>query len=337
MLMPGDSPPGPRRRWRRAAFFGGLVGALLALAVQLYDVVFGDNFHPLVPGWFYRSSQLGDAELERVVRRHGIRTVVNLRGICLGCDWYEGECRATHRCNVAQEDIGLSAGRLPPVSELRQLLRVLDQSEYPILVHCRQGIDRTGLVSALFLLLYTDADLREARREMSLRYGHVPLGRTGYMTRFFALYEKWLERNGLEHAPAVIRRWLKDGYSPGPALARLEVIEAPTQVPVGCPFSVRVRAHNLSAETWHFRPGNNAGVHLGYILSYDRARHSQRGRAGLFVANVEPGHSIELTLAVPPVPVPGPCFLMVDMLDEQQISWFYQSGSEPLQLEFTAE
>src|SRR5262249_12786946 len=156
----------------------------------------------------YRCAYPSEADLEEAIRRHGIRTVINLRGICFGADFYMDECRATHHLNVSQEDVGFSAGRLPPVCEMHLLVRALDHSECPILIHCRQGIDRTGLVSALILLLYTDADVSSARGQLGLPYGHVPLGRTVYMHEFFNLYEEWLAKQGLEHSREQFRRWL---------------------------------------------------------------------------------------------------------------------------------
>jgi len=320
----------PTSSWQRWALRGGVTGLLLAVSVQVGWLVLANNFHVVLPGAIYRSSQLSEADLERAVRRHGIRTVVNLRGICFGCAWYEEECRATHRCNVSQEDVGFSAGRLPPIGELRHLVRVLDQSEYPILIHCRQGVDRTGLVSTLVLLLYTETDLRTARRQLGLSYGHVPIGRTLQMFRFFDLYETWLSQQGLKHTQAVFRRWLEREYTPGPASARLELLEVPDQVPPGRPWSVRVRARNTSGQTWRLQPGSTAGVHCGYVLTNQRGTCLIKGRAGLFRAEVPPGESIDLTLALPAVPQAGPCYLMVDMLDEEQQCWFYQNGSDPL-------
>src|SRR5208283_699537 len=333
-LNPGtrNTEVGPRNPIWRSAFHGCLTGLLLAMVVQVGQVVLDNNFHAVVPGLVYRSSQLSDSDLEDAIRRHGIRAVVNLRGICAECPWYLNECRATHQGNASQHDIGFSAGRLPPVDELRYLLRVLDRSEYPILVHCRQGIDRTGLVSALVLLLYTDTDLNTARHQLDLRYGHVALGRTAYMRKFFALYEGWLQARGLEHSPPALRRWIEQDYSAGPCRCRLEVLELPKRVPLGKPWAVCVRATNTSAETWRLRPGSNAGVHAGFIMVNGQGLGLAHGKAGLFEAEVPPGQSIDLTVALPAVDAPGPCYLLVDMIDEQQC-WFYQNGSKPLTLE----
>lgn len=320
----------PHWSWRKSALYGCVTGALLAVGVQAGNIVFCNNFHALLPGRFYRCGQIGDAELDRLVSNYGIRTVINLRGICFGCDFYYDECRATHRLNVSQQDVGFSAGRLPPSCELKVLIRALDQSEQPVAIHCRQGVDRTGLVAAVVLLLYTDVDVKTARTELALRYAHVALGRTVYMDMFLDLYEEWLAGQGLPHSRAVFRRWLEKEYCPGPDRARIELVEAPSWLPLGQSWSVKVRVHNTSVKTWHFRPDATAGVHCGYALANVLGQPVAQSKAGVFNADIPPGHSIELTLALPAIRGAGIYYLMVDMLDEQQQSYFYQHGSTPL-------
>lgn len=327
-------PSKEKRRKGKLLLLGFLAGLALSLAWPVLHITIGDNFHELLPGRIYRCAQLNKKELDTVISQHGIRTIVNLRGWQPGCDWYLDESRAAHAGNVSLEDVGLSAGRLPPVGEIRRLVRVLDRSEPPILVHCKQGIDRTGLVSALALLLYTDVDVAGARRQLALSYGHVALGRTERMGEFFDLYEGWLQRQNIEHASVHFRRWLETDYSAGPGLAKLELIEMPSAPPLNQPWSVRVRAHNASDQTWQFRPGSTAGIHCGYLLTDARGKTLCRDKAGLFLAAVTPGQSIELTLALPRVAEAGTYYLMVDMQHEQQQSYFYQSGSTPLVHEF---
>src|SRR5262249_41159099 len=152
---------------------------LLALAslpalAEAVRVFFGANFHAVLPGRVYRCAQPSARALEELVARHGIRTVVNLRGCCDPFPWYLAQARATHRLDVCQEDICLSAGRLPSAPELRRLVEVIDRGEYPLLLHCRRGADRTGLASAVVLLLQPGVPLSQARRQLGLRYGHAP-------------------------------------------------------------------------------------------------------------------------------------------------------------------
>src|SRR5205823_11839393 len=127
-------------------------------------VFLGRNWHAVLPGFAYRSAQLSPDQLRAAARRVGVRTVVNLRGTSPDFDWYLDESRATRDADVAQEDVTLSAHRLPAPDELRRLVEVIDHAEYPLLLHCRQGVDRTGLAAALVLLLHTDATPAQARR-----------------------------------------------------------------------------------------------------------------------------------------------------------------------------
>ena len=242
------------------------------------------------------------------------------------------ECRGTHRLNVSQEDIGMSAGRLPAVPALHRLLDVLDHAEPPLLIHCHRGIDRTGLASALALLLYTDTTPEVARSELGLVRGHLAFGRTANIDRFFDLHEGWLAGQGLPHSPDALRRYVEHDYCPGECRARLELLgaERPLRLPRRRPVAVVLRCTNTSALPWHFQPGSTAGIHASYVV------HDERGeapfglrRAGLLRATVPPGGHIDLTLALPPLRKPGRYELTVDLLDEQSGS-FLQAGSEPL-------
>src|SRR5262249_49329886 len=146
-------------------------------------------------------------------------------------DWFQGECRATHDANVSQEDITLSAKRLPAPTEVRRLLEVLDNTEYPIVVHCQRGADRTGLVSTAYQLLQPGVTLDDARYQLSPRFGHVRAGRTVVIDEFFDLYEEWL--NGRKHEPALFREWVANGYIPGQYRAELSIVSpANLRIPV---------------------------------------------------------------------------------------------------------
>ncbi len=319
----------------RAGLGGALTGLVLAAAFQTVLLLLRNNVHEIVPGRVYRSAQLTGAQMEDMLRRHGIRTVVNLRGLCPELDWYIDECRAVQQHGVCLADIGFCAGRLPPVHELRYLVEVLDHCEYPILVHCRQGVDRTGLTAALVLLLYTDTRLDDALRQLSLGHGHVSLGRTGFMDRFFELYRQWLNARGEEHTSALFRHWIEKEYCAGSCSGRIEPVEVPRTVPAQRPWAARVQARNTSVAPWRMRPGTSAGVHVGYSLIDEQQRCVSMGRSGLFAAIVPPGGCIDVTVALPAL-AEGKYTLVLDLVDEQQ-GWFYQHGAEPLEWAFEVE
>ncbi len=324
-------PPG-KRRGLRFYWLLSLV-ALLALAGWLaWHVLFGFNFHVVIPGRVYRGAQPAPAALETMVKEHGIRTIVNLRGCGDPNDWYLRECRSVHDLGIAQEDFTFSAARLPPAGEIRRLVDVLDHADYPLFLHCRRGSDRTGMASVILLLLQPNSNLADTRHQLSPRFGHVPIGKTGVLDRFFDLYENWLGEMHQEHSPEVFRRWLFSEYQGGWCSARIEEFTPLNEDSrVGQPIGYRVRVRNLGNQTWHMRPGERAGFHLGYFI-WEKGRLVREGRAGLFERDVQPEGSVDMTLVIPPLNKAGRYRLLADMVEEQHC-WFYQAGSEPREVE----
>jgi hypothetical protein len=308
----------------------------LALALGLAEagrVLFGSNFHTVIPGRVYRCCQPTPRAIEQMVASHGIRTVVNLRGCCNPFPWYLDEARATARLGVCQEDVWFSAGRLPAIAEVRRLIEVLERSEAPLVLHCRRGADRTGLAAAIALLLLTDSTPAQAAWQLGPRYGHVALGRPANLDVFLDLYADWLRAHRLTHSPAVFRRWATGEYRAGACSAALELLSPrPLHVRRGEPAAVRVRARNTGDRPWRFRPTLTAGVHVGFHIWDGQDVQVAMDKAGLYDAEVPPGGSIEVTLALPALARRGRYRLMVDLSDERQC-WFFQVGSEPLEEE----
>ena len=89
----------------------------------------------------------------RIVRSHGIKTVLNLRGAHPEQAWYRAERSATLGAGATQIDMAMSSCEWMSRDQARMLVRVLDTCEYPLLIHCWRGSERTGLVSAMTELL----------------------------------------------------------------------------------------------------------------------------------------------------------------------------------------
>jgi len=337
MAATAEAPPAtaPVRRGlplRRLAWLAAAV-ALLRLAVEAYWVVFGTNFHAVLPGRIYRCAQPSAASLNRMVADQGIRTIVNLRGSCDPFDWYLDEARTAHRHNTCLEDISFSAGRLPSVPEVRRLILVLERTPYPIVLHCRRGADRTGLAAAMALLLTTETTVRDARRQLGWRFGHVALGRAAQLDQFLDFYQDWLTAEGKAHSQDAFRHWVLNDYCPGGYWSELALAQPPpTAVSVSEPTALHLRVHNASLRPWLLRPQWTAGVHLGCMIYDDQDRLVDVVKSGLRDEEILPGESTDFTVAVPPLRQPGRYRLQMDMVDERQC-WFYQTGSQPLEME----
>jgi protein tyrosine/serine phosphatase len=199
--------------WLRAVCAGSLLGLLLGVLTETLHVVLGPNLHVVIPQRIYRCAQPSERQLRHLAQAYGIRTLINLRGDCDDQEWYHEEKKTAAQVGVKFVDIGLWASLPPDRDEMRNFVKTLDNAEYPMLIHCHQGGDRTGLASALVLLLQTNTDFNEAKKQLSLRFGHNPIGRAAVMDRYLAAYERWLGRSGLRHSPAHLRHWIDEVYT----------------------------------------------------------------------------------------------------------------------------
>lgn len=152
----------------------------------------------------FRAPQPTEDELVRYIERHDIKTVVCLRG--------EGpESAATARAALYTgarfEQVPMSATRLPPPETLLRLWDLVATATRPLLFHCRAGVDRTGLASAL-CVLHDCGDLAKARRELDL----VPHGHTGLLGT--AAMDEVLDRYQPFHGRLAFPDWVRDVYAP---------------------------------------------------------------------------------------------------------------------------
>ena len=146
------------------------------------------NFHPVTAGEAYRSAQLSRSELERHIQEYGLRSILNLRGENPDKEWYRDEISVSKEYNLAHYDIALSAEREPTKEEVEKLMGIFRTAPRPILIHCMGGADRSGLVSAMWKVSIDKETKKEADGQLSIRYGHIPIGKTTAMDSFF---ENW--------------------------------------------------------------------------------------------------------------------------------------------------
>lgn len=165
--------------------------AALALFGYVLAVTKGDNFHAITEGEAYRSAQLDAERLAFYVRRHDIRSVINLRDEHPGEAWYDREIETCRRLGVKHFDIRMRSDRQPSGDTVDHLLWVFEHAPRPVLIHCRSGADRTGLAASLWKLAIDGEPRAAAAKQLSLYYGHLPFGERTEMDRFF---EEWQPR-----------------------------------------------------------------------------------------------------------------------------------------------
>jgi len=156
-----------------------LVSGLLAgLVTILVGYISSDlkhaNLRVVVPREVYRSGQMNADQLAHAVERYRVKSVLNLRGENLAAGWYQAETATAARLNVVHYDHRLSAEQELSLEQMDELMGLLSEIPKPVLIHCRAGADRAGLVSALYLFALEGRSPSEAGAELSVWRGHVP-------------------------------------------------------------------------------------------------------------------------------------------------------------------
>ena len=161
------------------------------------------NWGVVAPGRLYRSNHPLPWQLRQAARRLGVKTVINLRGERAGCGSDRLGRVAARDAGLVQLDAPFESRGAPHKDRILRLVHLLEKAEEPILIHCKSGADRTGLVAGIWLLLQ-GRPVEEARAQLSLRHGHIRQSKTGILDAFFAAYA--------QAAPKPFLDWLREDY-----------------------------------------------------------------------------------------------------------------------------
>jgi protein tyrosine phosphatase (PTP) superfamily phosphohydrolase (DUF442 family) len=191
------SLPGARRSaWLNSLFVDH---ALLRLSWRNWGVV--------ESGRLYRSNHPTPWQLDQAVRRHGIRTVINLRGHREACGSDVLGRQAAAALGLEHIDAPLESRGAPHKDRVLRLAGIFARMSEPGLIHCKSGADRTGLAAGIWLLA-RGRPVEDALGQLSLRFGHVAAARTGILDAFFRSYAAFVKA----HGDKPFLDWVREDY-----------------------------------------------------------------------------------------------------------------------------
>lgn len=140
------------------------------------------RFRVVTPGKFYRSGQFTASGLRAIVREAGIRTVINLQeenvDPFMPEEWLsKPQTRESELCReLGVNYVALFGGQVVSPEEsakgkrpavIDEYLRILDDPKsYPVLLHCKAGLHRTGLMTAIYRMEYEKVSPGRAMEEL---------------------------------------------------------------------------------------------------------------------------------------------------------------------------
>ena len=163
------------------------------------------HWYEIAPG-LYRSSQPAPFQVRRAARS-GIRTIVNLRR-ANESGHYLLEREAAEKAGLSQVDFFLSSRSAPRRQQLLDAAEMFDRIDYPALIHCKSGVDRTGLMGALYILI-KGGTAATALEQFGWRYGYIGAGPTGIGKALVLAYGRAQAETGVDFLA-----WIAESYDP---------------------------------------------------------------------------------------------------------------------------
>lgn len=156
-----------------------------------------------VNDWLYRGSQPQEGDFE-LIKKKGIQTVISFRD---EKSLIKEEKEKVEALGMKYVSIPWNIWRPARPETLDQLFEVLDDSENrPVLMHCKHGRDRTGVMTTLALMRYdklSEAEAREMALELirpNLRYHYLVDRKINSFVKY--MQEKEARKGSGERAPS---------------------------------------------------------------------------------------------------------------------------------------
>jgi protein tyrosine/serine phosphatase len=143
-------------------------------------------------------------------RSHGKACAPSSTCAARGCAGsYLLEKSTCEQLGITLIDFKIRSRVAPAREDIKAAAELFRRIEYPMLLHCKSGADRAGLMSVLYRFLEEGVPLMEAKQELSLRYGHSRQWSAGILDHFF---ERYIEDN--RRRPIHFLDWIEKVYDP---------------------------------------------------------------------------------------------------------------------------
>ncbi len=208
-------PPVKRKRWKKLI----LPGVLLLIGLWVYwFFYYKSNFREVVDGTVYRSAQPRIEQLAGWVKKYDIRTVLNLRGDA--GEITDQEIALTEQLGIDFRTVTLSAYLVPTPDQLVALADAIENAQTPLLLHCRQGMDRSGLASMMAAMAIGGQSYSQAKWQAWMPPGpwkRKPHTDYAHISDVLEIYEDYCDSRELDcdHWQQ-FEHWIRNVYAADP-------------------------------------------------------------------------------------------------------------------------
>ena len=148
---------------------------LFIVIVAVFIIHIQGNFYQ-VNNDVYRSGQLNKYNLEYYIKKHKIKSILNLRGSS-SKQYYIDEMNISNKYDIKHIDYQISNRKFLDFNKTSQIVKIMKNAPKPLLIHCAGGADRTSMAAALYQYAINHKSKEESTKQFSIIYGHAPFFR----------------------------------------------------------------------------------------------------------------------------------------------------------------
>ena len=169
--------------------------------------------HHDIGGGMYRENQPSPKRIAEWAEM-GIKTNINLRGDSPK-GFYLLEKEACEKHGITMVNFRVYSRDTHTPEKIRAAKELFESIEYPAVMHCKSGADRTGIMGVLYRHFHMGDTIEQAVEQLSFKYLHVKQGKTGMLDFFFKDYLAYAKENDIEFLD-----WVETVYDPADVKAR---------------------------------------------------------------------------------------------------------------------
>jgi protein tyrosine/serine phosphatase len=144
-------------------------------------------------------------QMRRMVKKYGIKTIVNLKGQSAKSAYWAFEREQCEKLGIKLVDVKIASRSIPDVARIRRAKEVFETVEYPIWIHCKAGADRAGIYSTLYQHFRQGIPIERTDQLKLWPYGHFRYSNAGKFDHYLELYASYHE----EHPEVGFLQWVE--------------------------------------------------------------------------------------------------------------------------------
>ncbi len=168
-------------------------------------VWFANHHH--IGGGMHRENQPSPKRIEQWAKM-GIKTNINLRAESPK-GFYHLEKEACEQHDIKLVNFRMYSRDVHVPEKFRAAKELFEEIEYPAVMHCKSGADRTGIMGVLYRHFHMGDTIEEALEQLRFKYLHVKHGKTGMLGFFFNEYLTYAKEHDIDFID-----WVETVYDP---------------------------------------------------------------------------------------------------------------------------